>query len=128
MIADLISSTAGVLIAGWLLIRLPLAGTAQAIIHTSRRAVSVLGSQRISEHWKERAVPAYSLKLFQKSILLGCYLLIAIATFAVAFSLTQLFFGESVGGGILRLLRWETQLVALTVSLLLGIACWRLVP
>jgi hypothetical protein len=50
------------------MLRLPLLAQAQGVIDVSRRSMHVLGSKRISDHWKERILPAYSARMAKGSI------------------------------------------------------------
>jgi len=47
----------------------------------SKKTVKVLSSYNISDHWKEKAIPHYSLVIFKSSSLAFCILLSNIAIF-----------------------------------------------
>ena len=71
------------LIAVELFIRLPLIANVKGLTHVMNKAFKVLKSPRISDHWKEKATQAYSLKLFVHSIKVLVLLMVALAPFAV---------------------------------------------
>ena len=63
------------------MLRLPLITQAKSVIDVSGRSMRVLQSKRISDHWKERALPAYSARLFKGSV--GFFLTLCIALLPV---------------------------------------------
>lgn len=64
-------------------IRLPLGRTLASLKRVSRRSMWVVSSKRISDDWKEKALPAYAGRMFGGSLrLFG--ILLAIATPVVA--------------------------------------------
>ena len=50
------------------MLRLPLLAQARCVIEVSRKSMRLLASKRISDHWKERILPAYSLRMAKGSI------------------------------------------------------------
>ncbi len=54
----------------------------------AQRSVKLIQSERISDHWKERALPAYSQRMFASTFRLLGALLIAFSPFAIAIVLT----------------------------------------
>lgn len=62
-----------------LLVRTHFVGTAYALLDTGSRATHVVTSKRISDHWKERAVLAYSGTMMRCTLRLGLVLLAAAA-------------------------------------------------
>ncbi|MFN0115363.1 MAG: hypothetical protein ACKVPY_11870 [Paracoccaceae bacterium] len=50
------------------MLQLPLIAQAKSVIDVSGRSVRVLRSKRISDHWKERILPAYSARMFKGSV------------------------------------------------------------
>jgi len=75
-----------VLIAGVLaseaLLRLPLLSTIQRVSLTAKKSGAVLSSKRISDHWKERVLPRYSLVIGRGSVLF--FLMLCLALLPVA--------------------------------------------
>jgi len=58
-------------------LRLPLVATVTLLIDTARKAAWIVSSARISDHWKERAVPRLAVRMLSASLrLLGCILLV----------------------------------------------------
>ena len=59
---------AGTILASEALLRLPLLRQVNAVVSTARRAAATLRSKRISDHWKEISLPAYSLRIAARSV------------------------------------------------------------
>lgn len=53
------------------------------LLRLSRQASAVLRSSRISDHWKERAIPAYSLAMLRTTAVATAQLVAALAAFAI---------------------------------------------
>lgn len=66
-----------------LFIRLPIVSTMSRTRAILSKVSAVLGSSRISDHWKERVLPAYALRLFGQTMVLALYLAVAFAPFAL---------------------------------------------
>ncbi|MDH5751323.1 MAG: hypothetical protein OEZ59_02750 [Deltaproteobacteria bacterium] len=67
-----------------LFLRLPLARKAAQVSRTAHKAVRIIASGSISDHWKEKAVPAYARRVFMGTMVLtGYMLLIGIAAYGV---------------------------------------------
>jgi hypothetical protein len=64
---------AGVL-ASEAMLRLPLIATIKGVVKVSQKSMRLLKSKRISDHWKERVLPAYSLRMAKGSV--GFFLLL----------------------------------------------------
>jgi hypothetical protein len=68
-----------------LMIRLPVFPTLAQLHATMTKAMAVIGSNTISDHWKEKVLPAYAARLFRLTMLMAIYLLAAFAPlFAVS--------------------------------------------
>lgn len=65
------------------MLRLPLLAQARSVIDVSGRSVRTLRSKRISDHWKERVLPAYSLRMAKGSVGFFLCLLAALAPVAL---------------------------------------------
>jgi hypothetical protein len=63
------------------MLRLPLIAQAKSVIDVSGRSMRVLKSKRISDHWKERVLPAYSARMFKGSI--GFFVMLCLALLPV---------------------------------------------
>jgi hypothetical protein len=64
------------------MLRLPLIAQAKSVADVSRRSMHVLRARRISDHWKERVLPAYSLRMAKGSI--GFFISLCLALLPVA--------------------------------------------
>ena len=64
-----------------LLIRLPISLTLTQLRTTASRVSAILTSRKISDHWKEKALPKYALRLFNLTMLLGVYIIVAFIPF-----------------------------------------------
>ena len=65
-----------------LFLRLPLIAHAKELADTLQKSLKVLKSPRISDHWKEKTLQAYSLRLFKHSIVVFLLLVAALSPFA----------------------------------------------
>lgn len=70
------------------IVRTRFLGTASALLTTSNKAVRVMGSKRISDHWKEKAILAYSRHM------MGCSLRLALVLAAVGASIYAIGFAS----------------------------------
>lgn len=59
-----------------LFFRLPFASTLSTFGSSPRKAVAVIGSKRISDHWKEQAIIRYAWRIFVSSFRI-CVLMVA---------------------------------------------------
>jgi fumarate reductase subunit C len=68
-------------------LRLPLLDQVTAIVGTARRSAATVRSRRISDHWKEAVLPAYSARMAGRSFyffLLLCLVLLPVALVGLA--------------------------------------------
>jgi hypothetical protein len=56
-------------------LRLPLLASALRIMGTSRKAMAIMRSRAISDHWKEKAMRVYSGRLFSATLMLAVLLI-----------------------------------------------------
>ena len=82
MIVELALLVAGAVAASELFLRLPLVRQVQDVLGTAKRSATTLRSKRISDHWKEVVLPAYSVRIAGKSILF--FILLCVAVLPVA--------------------------------------------
>jgi hypothetical protein len=68
VIRDVALLVASAMLASEILLRLPLMDQARKVIDTARRSAATVRSRRISDHWKETVLPAYSLRMGGRSI------------------------------------------------------------
>lgn len=66
-----------------LVLRVDIAGTIRRLLTVVRKVLRVMKSDAISDHWKERAMLAYSGRMFSASLLLLAMLLLAVSPFAI---------------------------------------------
>lgn len=98
-----------------LLLRAPLHESLAALAHYAGRSGRVIRSPRISDHWKEKVLPTYSLKVAQNSLKLFA---VFVAVFAVLYGLSLvldvLFLTGQTTAGFLS--TWTGILFATAVS------------
>jgi hypothetical protein len=82
VIAELALLVAGAIAASELFLRLPLMQQVSAVVAMAHRSVKTLGSKRISDHWKEVVLPAYSLRIGGRSLLF--FLLLCLGLLPIA--------------------------------------------
>ena len=86
------------------------------------RSLFVIRSSRISDHWKEKAIPAYALKLFISTIKLALYITGLLGAFVATY--VGILFVLSGEFGFARLMNWETQGVIALAGISLGLISW----
>ena len=69
------------LIASELFLRLPFPCCLQRIMANAAKAASVLRSRKISDEWKEKALPAYALRIGSNSVLVFLFMLASVSPF-----------------------------------------------
>lgn len=65
-------------------LRLPVMARIQRVAGYSQKAMRVLQSKRISDHWKEKVLPAYALRIGSGSIMFFVLLCVALLPVLVA--------------------------------------------
>ncbi|MGI9286055.1 MAG: hypothetical protein ACR2P1_11750 [Pseudomonadales bacterium] len=88
------------------------------------KAVRIIRTTTISDHWKERVIPIYSTQMLIGSLKLAASLIAILLIFGIGFTLVQGFVGPGFEAGMLRLSRIETQIIAVLISVALGYAYW----
>jgi hypothetical protein len=94
-----------------LLVRIPLIDRIRAVAESARRSASVIASPTISDHWKERALPRYALRMGVSAIMSFFWLLIAFSPFLLLALAGPLFHVDFV-----QLLLDPLVIVALTLA------------
>ena len=79
---DLALLAAGAILASEILLRLPLMDQVSVIVRTARRSAATVRSRRISDHWKEAILPAYSLRMAGRALFF--FLLLCLVALPVA--------------------------------------------
>jgi hypothetical protein len=81
----------------------------------SRKALAVIRSPNISDHWKERALPRYAINILASSLLFSFYLIISSLAFCTAFFLAgMVFYGDLKEVAVLS---YRTETLAMTLVL-----------
>lgn len=73
-----ILSAIGAIAASELFLRLPIMQHLATVGAVSRKSMKVLGAKRVSDHWKEKVLPAYSLRLAKGAVLFFFFLVLAL--------------------------------------------------
>lgn len=60
-----------------LFLRLSVAEKAKNLLHTGKKVTSVIASKKISDHWKEKVVLQYALRMFLGTLQLAALLIIS---------------------------------------------------
>lgn len=94
------------------LLRLPVMQQAHGLSQVARKSVATISSKRISDHWKERILPAYSGRMARCSILFFVLLCLAVAPVALV--------GLAATGGLAQWL--ELLMTPTAIVLLCGIS------
>ncbi|MEO8454170.1 MAG: hypothetical protein ABI454_03335 [Sphingomicrobium sp.] len=69
------------ILASEIFMRLPVMDQVTVIVGTARRSAATVRSRRISDHWKETVLPAYSVRMAGRS--LYCFLLLCLVALPV---------------------------------------------
>lgn len=87
-------------------IKFDIIGHLLVVYKTSRKSVGLVTSNAISDHWKEKALPKYSLKMLWSSSIMLVAFIFMIALFAIAFYIKEDFldFTLSVTGILVAIL------------------------
>lgn len=111
-LAEILLLCIAAIAASELLLRLPVLKQAQGLGEVARKSAATLASKRISDHWKERILPVYSVRMARCSVLFFLLLCAAIAPVALI--------GLAAPGGEARWLELLMQPAA--IALLCGVS------
>lgn len=100
------------IIASELLLRLPVLEQATGLGKIASKSAATISSKRISDHWKERVLPAYSARMARASLLFFVLLCCAVAPVALI--------GLAAPGGEVRWL--ELLMTPAAIALLCGVS------
>lgn len=117
ILIDGIATTAGIFGSVFLLQRLHPARVVGQLERTVRQSLRVVASRRISQHWKERVVPAYALSVLAASLRLALIMALLAGVFVMLFTLVYLPFVEGPSAAFHRLLRWQPQAMVMGIGL-----------
>ena len=109
-----------------LFFRLPFLAQIEAINGGAMKALDVVRSRRISDHWKERVLPAYAGRILRASLLLGVLLASCAALFALVWTLAAWVPGGGPGPALEQLARPLVQVVVLAVCIVWALLRGRL--
>lgn len=101
-----------------LLLKLPVATSARFILNEVVKATTLMKSQTISDHWKEKALPLYSRRIMDKSLALTFYGLILFSGFVVAYCLFGLIFIGDLENVVGTFSQWEMHIGTIILSTL----------
>lgn len=102
------------ILASELLVRLPVMQQAHGLGKVARKSAATISSKRISDHWKERILPVYSVRMARCSVLFFLLLCCAMAPVALI--------GLAAPGGEARWLELLMQPTAIALLCAVSIA------
>lgn len=109
--ADMLSAAAGVAVASLLAKALPLGPTITTVNGIVRKSLYLVAARNVSDHWKERVLPHYALRILIGSGQLAAYLLAVLGAFVLGFAAVQFLLFDTPDSGLVRLLGWQSQIV-----------------
>lgn len=83
MILSIILLAFATILAVEVALRVPLDKTVPRAIKCGKRAVQIIGARHVSDHWKEKALPAYAMRIFGASLLLFVMLVAILMPFVI---------------------------------------------
>jgi hypothetical protein len=92
-----------------LFFRLPFMAQVEAVNAGALKALGVVRSPRISDHWKERVLPRYAGRILRASLALGGLLLVCAAVFTFVWTLAALWPAGGLAGALENLGRPSVQ-------------------
>ncbi len=125
MLPDLVLDFVAALFAAtptvWL-VRAGFLTTLRSLSEIAHRSFWVIRSNKISDHWKEKAAPAYALKLLRVTFKLALYIIGLLLVFLVTYASILYLVSGDFGFG--RLANWRTQAVIALAGVNLGLISW----
>lgn len=91
----ILSTLIAVIVVVELLIRLPIKKKINSLLSVSSKAFNILFNPSISDLWKEKVLPIYSLKIFKTSFLLTFNLLFLLTIFLTISSITTIYYSNN---------------------------------
>lgn len=101
---------------------LPFTAELGKLHRNSTKSITVLRSNRISDHWKGMIIPHYARLILQSTCLLGLFLVSCCGTFAATYLVAGYFLKSDLAQSLNSFLRLDTQLSALLVGSFYAIA------
>ena len=99
-------------------LRLPVPRLMHALAENAKKAMQVIRSTAISDHWKEKVLPRYAGKIFARTLLISFYLLLLLAAFGIVFFLSGVIFTRNFSEAVNFCFRIEAQIAAIGFGLL----------
>ncbi len=99
-----------------LFFRLPFMARVEAVNAGALRALGVVRSPRISDHWKEKVLPSYAGRILRASLGLGGLLLLCAGAFLLVWTLSAWWPAGGWRGALAALERMDVQLWLLAVG------------
>lgn len=111
-------SLPGVIVFVELILLLPVTRRAHHILEVAQKAISVIKSPNISDHWKEKVLPRYSQQLIASSLVCAFFLVILFLGFVAAYCIFGLLFiGDP--NEVIGTFSWpEMQIVTVVLGML----------
>lgn len=87
---------------------------------TAMKAMTVLSAAKISDHWKEKTLPCYAVKILSSSLKISFCLGALLATFTGVYGLMGVVLFHDINEGFQDLIVMKTQFFLITVSIIYG--------
>ncbi|NRB72231.1 MAG: sulfotransferase [Xanthomonadales bacterium] len=97
-------------------LRLPLVANIQSLNQTAVKVVSVIGSARISDHWKERVVPAYARQILLRSLTLAACLLLILLVLVTSWVLLASWPAGGITAALDMLMHWQWHVLVFVAA------------
>jgi len=91
-----------------------------AVKNTALKAVAVLSTSKISDHWKEKILPTYATKIMASTLRISYILGLLVVSFGIVYGLLGILVFESMPEGFEQLLRFDMQCIVMGVSVIYG--------
>jgi|GEM_PF-5289228 len=100
---------------------LPVMSKINQLNMTAQKAIRVLSSKSISDHWKEKVIQRYSLHILSVSLLLLFFIVLLLVLFVFVFCSLSLLAGAPFSSAIQNMISVKIQLIALVAALVYGV-------
>jgi len=85
------------------------------------KAFAVLSTSRISDHWKEKILPCYAVKILSGTIKISYCIGLLVISFGIVYGLIGLLVFESLPEGLENLYRLDMQIIVMGISVIYGL-------
>lgn len=103
-----------------LFLRLPFFKHLHYLKSDSTKALSVISSSNISDHWKEKVIPRYARNILSSSLIILLYMVMLLITFSAVYCLSGFLFFKDITVVIATLYRVDMQIIAVFIGMLYG--------